>query len=167
MSDVTIMSEPYLVDIKSKIKSDVSYYGTVVYLNHLLTLSEQIRDKTKKNQIILKMFEHLIYNPTILIHVPFFRMSIIDKIQQIEEQINTHRNSSHSIQTELISVLRHSIHKRIKNTERKSNIMTHLNILSDEIDNYNFWVESIECITIMKTLRNVLEEIKEHPDYVV
>ncbi len=167
MEVVSNSSSVSSIDIKSKIKPDVSYYGTVVYLNHLLTLSEQIKSKNKKNRILIRMFEHLISNPTILIQVPFFRVSIIKKIDDIEAQITARRNTSSIVYTDPIIMLRRSINKRVKHSDKKCAIMNRLNVLSDEIDDYNFWVESIECASIMNTLRNVLEEIKEHPDYVV
>lgn len=155
------------IDVNMKIKPDSAYYGTVVYINHLLTLSEHVRSETKKNQILFKMFEHLISNPMILIHIPFFRNSIIDKIEQIEGQINKYKNMSLTMYADKINTIRHTIKNSLKHSERKTAIMRRLNLVSDEIDDYNFWIESIECMSIMKTLRKVIEEIKTHPEYAV
>ena len=155
------------IDIKAKTRPEAVYYGTVVYINHLLDLSAQVKSVVKKNQILLRMFSHLIANPTILIHVPFFRNSILNKIQEIEEQIIARKNKmSGTRYTEALETMRRSIERRIRYSDRKRSIIGHLNLLSDEIDNYNFWVESVECMAVMKTLRTVIEDIKDHPEYV-
>jgi hypothetical protein len=154
------------IDIKAKTKPEAAYYGTVVYINHLLDLSAQIKSVVKKNQILLRMFSHLIANPTILIHVPFFRNSILGKIHEIEEHIIARKNKMICTKySETLETMRRSIEKRIRYSDRKRSIIGHLNILTDEIDNYNFWVESAECLAVMKTLRAVIEDIKDHPEY--
>jgi hypothetical protein len=155
------------IDIKAKTKPEVAYYGTVVYLNHLMDLTTQVKSIVKKNQILLQMFTHLISNPTILIQVPFFRDSIINKIDEIEEQLIMRKNktSAHKY-TEMLDTMRRSLERRIRYSDKKRTIISRLNLLSDEIDNYNFWAESVECLAVMKTLRNVLEDIKDHPEYV-
>lgn len=163
---VTVLTDSS-IDVNMKIKPDSVYYGTVVYINHLLNLSEHVKSETKKNQILLKMFEHLISDPMILVHVPFFRNSVINKISQIEEQIAKYKNTTLTVYDDMFNVMKHSIKYRIKDSRQKNVIMSRLNLLSDEIDNYNFWVESIECMAIMNTLRKVIEEIKAHPEYVV
>jgi hypothetical protein len=154
-------------DIMSKTRPEVAYYGTVVYLNHLMDLSVQIKSIVKKNQILLQMFTHLISNPTILIHVPFFRNSIVNKIDDIEEQLISRKNkmSAHKY-TEMLDTMRRSLERRICHSDRKRTIISRINLLSDEIDNYNFWTESIECLAVIRTLRNVLEDIKDHSEYV-
>jgi hypothetical protein len=156
------------IDIKSKTRPDVAYYGTVVYLNHLMDLSTQVKSIVKKNQILLQMFTHLISNPTILIQVPFFRNSIIKKIDEIEEQLLMRKNKM-SVQkyTEMLDTMRRSLERRISYSDRKRTIIGRINLLSDEIDNYNFWVESVECLAVIKTIKTVLEDIKDHPEYVV
>jgi hypothetical protein len=155
------------IDIKAKTRPEAAYYGTVVYINHLLDLSAQMKSIVKKNQILLRMFSHLIANPTILIHVPFFRNSIMGKINEIEEQIIARKNKMSATKySETLETMRRSLERRIKFSEKKRTIIGHLNLLSDEIDNYNFWVESVECLAVMKTLRAVIEDIKDHPEYV-
>jgi hypothetical protein len=154
------------IDITAKIRPEAAYYGTIVYINHLLDLFAQVKSVVKKNQILLQMFTHLIANPTILIHVPFFRNSILGKIRDIEEQITARKNKMSATKySETLETMRHSIGRRIRYSDRKHHIIGHLNILTDEIDNYNFWVESVECLAIMKTLRAVIEDIKDHPEY--
>jgi hypothetical protein len=91
------------IDIKAKTRPEAAYYGTVVYINHLLDLSAQVKSVVKKNQILLRMFSHLIANPTILIHVPFFRNSILGKIEEIEEQII----ALERIRCPLLNIVRH------------------------------------------------------------
>lgn len=155
------------IDIKVKTSPDAAYYGTVVYLNHLMDLSTQIKSIVKKNQILLHMFTHLISNPTILIQVPYFRNSIINKINEIEEQLIMRKNKmSVSKYTEMLDTMRRSLERRIRYSDRKRTIISHINLLSDEIDNYNFWAESVECLAVIKTLRNIIEDIKDHPEYV-
>ena len=169
MSAVAIESIPCAssIDIKAKTRPEAVYYGTVVYINHLLDLSSQIKSVVKKNQILLRMFSHLIANPTILIHVPFFRNSILGKIEEIEEQIIARKNKMSATKySETLETMRRSLERRIKFSEKKQTIIGHLNLLSDEIDNYNFWVESVECLAVMKTIRTVIEDIKDHPEYV-
>jgi hypothetical protein len=155
------------IDIKAKTKPEAAYYGTVVYINHLLDLSSHVKSVVKKNQILMRMFGHLIANPTILIHVPFFRNSILIKIKEIEEHIIARKNKmSITKYSEVLQTMRRSIDRRVMFSDRKRSIMGHLNLLSDEIDNYNFWIESVECMAVMKTLRSVIEDIKDHPEYV-
>lgn len=166
---VVIDSAPRVssIDIKAKTRPEAAYYGTVVYINHLLDLSAQVKSVVKKNQILLRMFSHLIANPTILIHVPFFRNSILGKIEEIEEQIIARKNKMSATKySETLETMRRSLERRIKFSEKKRTIIGHLNLLSDEIDNYNFWVESVECLAVMKTMRTVIEDIKDHPEYV-
>ena len=163
---VVIESAPS-IDITSKTRPEVAYYGTVVYLNHLMDLSTQVKSIVKKNQILLKMFTHLISNPTILIQVPFFRNSIIKKIDEIEEQLVMRKNKmSAQKYSEMLDTMRRSLERRIRYSDRKRTIIGRINLLSDEIDNYNFWAESVECLAVIKTVRTVLEDIKEHPEYV-
>jgi hypothetical protein len=133
-----------------------------------MDLSTQVKSIVKKNQILLQMFTHLISNPTILIQVPFFRNSIIKKIDEIEEQLLMRKNKM-SVQkyTEMLDTMRRSLERRISYSDRKRTIIGRINLLSDEIDNYNFWVESVECLAVIKTIKTVLEDIKDHPEYVV
>ena len=144
-----------------------SYKYTANVIRYLVNECSNAPFEDQRRQIVEKMFEHLNKNPTILIYEPKFRKSVINKMKEVENHINT-RNTNYNTARydKILSTIRASMHENMRNSIMRLEIYKHIDAINSIFAEYEVWSKSKSLMKQIKDLYNTLETIKKDPSYV-
>lgn len=147
-------------DINRKFQSN--YMKTISIILYLLDECEKTINEFERIQYYERIFTVLNKNPIILIHNPKIRNVIIQKVIEIEANLNTNKivNYKESIRT--LKCEMPSIHNPIICEA----INKHFNNISNLLFQYETWCNNSKLRTSIQNLYSTLIAIKNHPYYV-
>jgi hypothetical protein len=144
------------------------YDDTLYVMKYLLSESDSTKKSEEKVQLAEKMFGILIKNPNILIYEPKFRLAVVNKMKEFDELIKTRVDNFHKAEYDkAIKMMKLSMMSHVRNTNMLDKIYTHLNAVSDILNDYKGWAKNTTLRLSFDTLTTILETIKKHPNYVV
>jgi hypothetical protein len=144
-----------------------NYYGTISIIRNLLDKTKLDFNDENKTLATEKIFEHILANPNVLIYEPKFRNSIINRINDIEKVIAVRKIALKNAKyDEAFNMIKKSINTHISHSEIRDKIDNNLNKITKLINNYNTWVDRQSLIVTMNSLKTLLEELKNDPNYV-
>jgi hypothetical protein len=142
------------------------YNDTLHIIQYLLTRCNEAKFEDEKCEIVKEILTHLILNPSILIYESKFRSAVLDKIAEIETHIQDRRTSYNKANyKEALDVLMISMRVNIRNSKIRQNMYRHIQEIRKSLNHYERWTDS-SLKTTIKQMRDVLENIKEHPEYI-
>ena len=144
-----------------------NYKYTSNVIRYLVNECNNATFEDQRSQIVQKMFEHLNKNPTILIYEPKFRRSVINKLKEFEDYINTrvddYNNAKHHT---IINNMKISINHTMRNKTMLSEVNKYLNAINVVFTEYEEWHKGRPLMNQIKLLYHTLERIKKEPSYV-
>ena len=162
-----IASAPITTPLSNQLQIIASYKYTANVIRYLVNECSNAPFEDQRRQIVEKMFEHLNKNPTILIYEPKFRKSVINKMKEVENHINT-RNTNYNTARydKILSTIRASMHENMRNSIMRLEIYKHIDAINSIFAEYEVWSKSKSLMKQIKDLYNTLETIKKDPSYV-
>jgi hypothetical protein len=162
-TDDTIAPAP--TPLSDQDKANYKYTSNVI--RYLVNECNNATFEDQRSQIVQKMFEHLNKNPTILIYEPKFRRSVINKLKEFEDYINTrvddYNNAKHHT---IINNMKISINHTMRNKAMLSEVNKYLNAINVVFTEYEEWHKGRPLMNQIKLLYHTLERIKKDPSYV-
>jgi hypothetical protein len=144
-----------------------NYKYTSNIIRYLVNECNNATFEDQRSQIVQKLFEHLNKNPTILIYEPKFRRSVINKLKEFEDYINTrvddYNNAKHHT---IINNMKISINHTMRNKAMLSEVNKYLNAINVVFTEYEEWHKGRPLMNQIKLLYHTLERIKKEPSYV-
>jgi hypothetical protein len=143
------------------------YQGSILYLNHLLHSIEQEIMVERKKKYLNKFLKHLLCDPTILIYEPQFRFIVEQKLDEIEQQLHYYHLSFRSTQLlKKMKKMRQSILTNISHNEIRTAMVQKMNEVTGLMITYQHWAKSSNLQNLVKSLRTLLSQLKNHPEYI-
>lgn len=165
--DITSVPAPTPAPTPLSDQNTPNYKYTSNVIRYLVNECNNATFEDQRSQIVQKMFEHLNKNPTILIYEPKFRRSVIKKLKEFEDYINTrvddYNNAKHHT---IINNMKISIHQTMRNKTMLSEINKYLNAINVVFTEYEGWYKDRPLMNQIKLLYHTLERIKKDPSYV-
>jgi hypothetical protein len=144
-----------------------NYYGTIRLISNLLSKYELDKTIENKTNITEKMFEHLLANPNILIYQPEFRSLIINKINEIEHIINTHKMAFKIAKyDEAFNIVKQSVNAHIQHSSIITSINSKLDQIVDMINSYDKFISRKNLLSTINSMKLLLDDIKNSPNYI-
>ena len=144
-----------------------NYKYTSNVIRYLVNECNNATFEDQRSQIVQKMFEHLNKNPTILIYEPKFRRSVINKLKEFEDYINTRVNGYNNAKHHtIINNMKISINHTMRNKAMLSEVNKYLNAINVVFTEYEEWHKGRPLMNQIKLLYHTLERIKKEPAYV-
>jgi hypothetical protein len=144
-----------------------NYKYTSNVIRYLVNECNNATFEDQRSQIVQKMFEHLNKNPTILIYEPKFRRSVINKLKEFEDYINTRVDDYNNAKYHtIINNMKISIHQTMRNKAMLSEVNKYLNAINVVFTEYEEWYKGRSLMNQIKLLYHTLERIKKDPSYV-
>jgi hypothetical protein len=146
-------------------KANYKYTSNVI--RYLVNECNNATFEDQRSQIVQKMFEHLNKNPTILIYEPKFRRSVINKLKEFEDYINTRVDDYNNAKYRtIINNMKISINHTMRNKAMVSEVNKYLNAINVVFTEYEEWYKGRPLMNQIKLLYHTLERIKKDPSYV-
>lgn len=144
-----------------------NYYGTICFIKNLLERAEINQNEEDRTAVTEKLFEHLLSNYNILVYEPTFRNIVINKIKDIEMIIYT-RNKllANAKFDEAFNMLKKSTSAHITHSTMRNKVNAHISCIVEIMNQYKKWVLRDPLKQTIDSLKILLNEIKNHPDYV-
>ena len=144
-----------------------NYKYTSNVIRYLVNECNNATFEDQRSQIVQKMFEHLNKNPTILIYEQKFRRSVINKLKEFEDYINTRVDDYNNAKYHtIINNMKISIHQTMRNKAMLSEVNKYLNAINVVFTEYEEWYKGRSLMNQIKLLYHTLERIKKDPSYV-
>lgn len=143
------------------------YMGTKHYIRMMLQRSQASSNPEDNTAITIKIFEHLVAHPTILIYEPRFREVVIGKIKEFEHTIATQTRSPELQELEeTFWKLKSSSHSLIQHSQIRNKINSHLTDILQMYQEYRSYLHRPDLVDIIVLLKQILLDIQKHRDYV-
>ena len=163
-------AEPYVPSvIQPFVPSDrfTEYMGTKHYIRMMLQRSQASSNPEDNTTITVKIFEHLVAHPTILIYEPRFREVVVGKIKEFEHTIATQTRSPELQELEeTFWKLKSNSHSIIQHSQLRNKINSHLTDILQMYQEYRAYLHRPELVDIIALLKQILLDIQKHPKYV-
>jgi hypothetical protein len=146
----------------------LGYDETVFVSRYLIKQCENADFEDQRVEIVEKLFNVLSNNPSVLIYEPKFRNAVQSKLEEFEEYVNTRSESFKKARyREAIDMLKLSTRVNIRNSKMRDSINKHLAEINTILNGYDHWARGYSLKLQFKKMNNILNTIKEHPDYVL
>ena len=143
------------------------YMGTKHYIRMMLQRSQASSNPEDNTTITVKIFEHLVAHPTILIYEPRFREVVVGKIKEFENTIATQTRSPELQELEeTFWTLKSNSHSLIQHSQIRNKINSHLTDILQIYQEYRSYLHRPELVDIIALLKQILLDIQKHPRYV-
>jgi hypothetical protein len=143
------------------------YMGTKHYIRMMLQRSQSSSNPEDNTTITVKIFEHLVAHPTILIYEPRFREVVVGKIKEFENTIATQTRSPELQELEeTFWKLKSNSPSLIQHSQIRNKINSHLTDILQMYQEYRSYLHRPELVDIIALLKQILLDIQKHPKYV-
>jgi hypothetical protein len=143
------------------------YMGTKHYIRMMLQRTQASSNPEDNTTITVKIFEHLVAHPTILIYEPRFREVVVGKIKEFENTIATQTRSPELQELEeTFWKLKSNSHSLIQHSQIRNKINSHLTDILQMYQEYRSYLHRPELVDIIAILKQILLDIQKHPKYV-
>ena len=143
------------------------YMGTKHYIRMMLQRSQASSNPEDNTTITVKIFEHLVAHPAILIYEPRFREVVVGKIKEFENTIATQTRSPELQELEeTFWKLKSNSHSLIQHSQLRNKINSHLTDILQMYQEYRAYLHRPELVDIIALLKQILLDIQKHPKYV-
>jgi hypothetical protein len=143
------------------------YMGTKHYIRMMLRRTQASSNPEDNTAITIKIFEHLVAHPTILIYEPRFRETVIGKIKEFENTIFTQTHSPELQELEdTFWKLKSTAYSLIHHSQLRNKINTHLTDILQMYQEYRAYLHRPTLVDIIAILKQILLDIQKHPKYV-
>lgn len=143
------------------------YMGTKHYIRMMLQRSQASSNPEDNTAITIKIFEHLVAHPTILIYEPRFRETVVGKIKEFENTIFT---QTHSLELQELEdtfwKLKSTAYSLIHHSQLRNKISSHLTDILQMYQEYRAYLHRPALVDIIAILKQILLDIQKHPKYV-
>jgi hypothetical protein len=144
------------------------YDETVFVSRYLINQCEIAEFEDQRVEIAEKLFNVLNNSPTVLIYEPKLRNAVQAKLKEFEQYVDKRCESFKKAQyREAIDMMKLSMRVNIRNSKMRESINKHLADISTILNGYDHWARGHSFKLQLKKMNNVLQTIKEHPDYVL
>jgi hypothetical protein len=143
------------------------YMGTKHYIRMMLQRSQSSSNPEDNTSITVKIFEHLVAHPAILIYEPRFREVVVGKIKEFENTIATQTRSPELQELEeTFWKLKSNSHSLIQHSQIRNKINSHLTDILQMYQEYRAYLQRPALVDIIVILKQILLDIQKHPKYV-
>lgn len=143
------------------------YMGTKQYIRMLLQRSQASSNPEDNTSITVKIFEHLVAHPAILIYEPRFREVVVGKIKEFENTISTQTHSPELQELEdTFWKLKSTSYSLIQHSQIRTKINSHLTDILQMYQEYRAYLQRPALTDIIAILKQILLDIRKHPKYV-
>lgn len=133
----------------------LGYDNTIYVVRYLLNEFNKAQFEDEKTEIATQMFGYLNSNPSILVHEPKFRETVIKKINDINKLITVKDYLYKKAQYDkAIKMMKISMLGNIRNSKMRTDIYKHLNEISLILDDYSKWSNRTQLRNQMNKLLN-------------
>jgi hypothetical protein len=161
-------AEPYVPSKTVLGDRFTEYMGTKHYIRMMLQRSQASFNPEENTTITVKIFEHLVAHPTILIYEPRFRETVLGKIKEFENTISTQTHSPELQELEeTFWKLKSTAYSLIQHSQIRNKINSHLTDILQMYQEYRSYLHRPELVSIITILKQILLDIQKHPKYVV
>lgn len=144
------------------------YMGTKHYIRMMLQRTQASSNPEDNTTITIKIFEHLVAHPTILIYEPRFRETVIGKIKEFENTIFAQTHSPELQELEdTFWKLKSTAYSLIHHSQLRNKINSHLTDILQMYQEYRAYLHRPALTDIIVILKQILLDIQKHPKYVV
>ena len=152
-------------DIQYPLESKYRYTSHVI--RYLVDECNKAQFEDQRIQIVEKIFDHLINNPTILIYEPKFRISVINKMKEIETHIHSRNKLYYSAKyNSILLAIRNSMRLNVRNSVMREKLYKHFDGINSILAEYEEWSAGESLLKKTSELYNILESIKKSAYYV-
>ena len=160
-----LSSIPPSDDIQYPLESKYRYTSHII--RYLVDECNKAQFEDQRIQIVEKMFDHLINNPTILIYEPKFRISVINKMKEIETHIHSRNKLYYSAKyNSILLAIRNSMRLNVRNSVMREKLYKHFDGINSILAEYEEWSAGESLLKKTGELYNILESIKNSAYYV-
>ena len=143
------------------------YMGTKHYIRMMLQRTQASSNPEDNTSITVKIFEHLVAHPAILIYEPRFREVVVGKIKEFENTIATQTRSPELQELEeTFWKLKSNSHSLIQHSQIRNKINSHLTDILQMYQEYRAYLQRPALVDIIVILKQILLDIQKHPKYV-
>ena len=143
------------------------YIGTKYYIRMMLQRGESRSNPEDNTAITIKIFEHLVAHPTILIYEPRFRETILGKIKEFENTIFTQTRSPELQELEeTFWKIKSTSYSLIQHSHIRNKINSHLTDILQLYQEYRAYLHRPDLVSIITILKQILLDIQKHRNYV-
>jgi hypothetical protein len=166
-ADSYVPSNDFLSNNVSGDNRFTEYMGTKHYIRMMLRRTQASSNPEDNTAITIKIFEHLVAHPTILIYEPRFRETVVGKIKEFENTIFTQTHSPDLQELEdTFWKLKSTAYSLIKHSQLRNKINSHLTDIIQVYQEYRSYLNRHELVGIIDILKQILLDIQKHPKYV-
>lgn len=142
------------------------YEEVLHIIQFLLKECAKAPSEDQRTKSVQKIFAILNRDPLILVFEPAFRLSVIMKINELEQHIHN-RNQAviRARYDEVLVMMKKSIYLNVCNHTMRNTAIKHLNIVSRTLNKYARWNMRASLINEFNMLKQTMENIKTHPCY--
>ena len=152
-------------DIQYPLESKYRYTSHVI--RYLVDECNKAQFEDQRIQIVENMFDHLINNPTILMYEPKFRISVINKMKEIETHIHSRNKLYYSAKyNSILLAIRNSMRLNVRNSVMREKLYKHFDGINTILAEYEEWSAGESLLKKTGELYNILESIKKSAYYV-
>ena len=152
-------------DIHYPLESKYRYTSHII--RYLVDECNKAQFEDQRIQIVEKMFDHLINNHTILIYEPKFRISVINKMKEIETHIHSRNKLYYSAKyNSILLAIRNSMRLNVRNSVMREKLYKHFDGINAILAEYEEWSAGESLLKKTGELYNILESIKNSAYYV-
>ena len=163
-SDFPSVVPPFFIPSRDRF---TEYMGTKHYIRMMLQRSQASSNPEDNTTITVKIFEHLVAHPAILIYEPRFREVVVGKIKEFENTIATQTRSPELQELEeTFWKLKSNSHSLIQHSQIRNKINSHLTDILQMYQEYRSYLHRPELVDIIALLKQILLDIQKHPKYV-
>lgn len=143
------------------------YDDTLYICRYLLEQLENANYEDERCEIAEKLFQTLNKNNTILIYEPRFRNSVLNKIDDLTNHIDSRvKEYNNTKYNEALLMMKLSMRKNVRNSKMRHKIYKHLTEINNILSDYKTWSMGDSIKNEMNQLRNTIYQLKNHPSYV-
>jgi hypothetical protein len=158
---------PNYMDKNIRTRTDIELQESIGYMNRLIENKESanIDDKII---ITIRLFNHLISYPEILMSEPKFRNYIISSLSRIENTFTTLKRKYKIAEYDgAIKLFETSIKANVKHEKIQLDILSHLQSIRKSVNEYSIWLSDTTLKNTIAQLKQILQNIQNNPNYVI
>lgn len=142
------------------------YDNSVHIIKYLLNECKNANFEDGRTAVAEKLFRFINENPSILIYEPEFRSVVIDKMNEFEKHIEIQNRAFKSARfDEVIPMMKKAIFLNVRHSQLSAEALCNLNKVAVTLNAYTKWNKRTSLLREFNTLKDTLDEIKNHPCY--
>ncbi len=142
------------------------YENSVHIIKYLLNECKNTNFEDGRSAVAEQLFRLINENPNILIYEPEFRDVVVKKMNEFQKHIEIQNKAFDCARfDEVISMMRKAIFLNVRHSQHRVDALCNLNKVAVTLNAYSKWNKRTSLLREFNTLKEKLDDIKNHPCY--